>query len=112
MPHVARGGGPGPGQQPDRCEDDGNDEELADLDSDRRIRDWTDSLTPEWLAGDAVWNSGAAQQTGTKQRAILEMQLFNHQTHQRGQLHVMLSQQGASMFHTDLSFMPEEAERV
>ncbi len=75
--------------------------------SDRKIQNWTDELTEDWLKGSAVWNSGAAQQTDTKNRAVLVMQFFNHQTHHRGQLHVMLSQQGATMFHTDLSYMPE-----
>jgi uncharacterized damage-inducible protein DinB len=78
--------------------------------SDIRIRDWTDTLTADWLTGDAIWQSGAAEQTARKPRGMLIMQLFNHQTHHRGQLHVMLSQQGVKMFHTDLSFMPEEAE--
>lgn len=78
--------------------------------SDQSIRDWTDGLSEEWLAGEALWNSGAAEEEGRKQRSVLIMQLFNHQTHHRGQLHVMLSQQGAKMFHTDLSFMPETTD--
>jgi len=70
------------------------------------IARFTKTLTPAWLAGNATWASGAAERTAVRPRAMLLMQLFNHQTHHRGQLHVMLSQQGAKTPHTDLSFMP------
>ncbi len=72
------------------------------------IVEWADTISETWLEGTRIWNSGAAQQQGRKSNAILLVQLFNHQTHHRGQLHVMLSQQGVKTPHTDVSFMPED----
>jgi len=36
------------------------------------------------------------------------MQLFNHQTHHRGQVHAMLTAAGQKSNDTDLPFMPED----
>ena len=38
--------------------------------------------------------------------ALLVVQVFNHQTHHRGQLTTLLSQQGIDLGGTDLPFMP------
>lgn len=68
---------------------------------------WAKALDPAWLEGDLSWYSGAAQRDITKPRAALVMQVFNHQTHHRGQIHAMLTAAGARPSDTDIPFMPE-----
>ena len=46
---------------------------------------WAEKLDPAWLDGD----------------------LFNHQTHHRGQVHAMLTAAGAKPDDTDMPFMPQ-----
>ncbi|MEM7693109.1 MAG: DinB family protein [Pseudomonadota bacterium] len=75
-----------------------------------RICEWAEGVTPLWLAGVTLWRSGTAEREAIRPRSMLVVQLFNHQTHHRGQLHVMLSQLGAKTPHTDLCFLPEPEE--
>ncbi|MGV6810972.1 MAG: DinB family protein, partial [Brevirhabdus sp.] len=58
--------------------------------------------------GDLNWYSGAMGRDMSKPRAICLMQLFNHQTHHRGQIHAMLTAAGARPGDTDIPFMPED----
>ena len=44
--------------------------------------------------------------TRTRSRWLLVAHLFNHQTHHRGQVTTLLTQQGHDMGSTDLPFMP------
>ncbi len=75
---------------------------------DARILGWTERLAPEDVDGDLTWYSGAIGRELVKPRAICIMQLFNHQTHHRGQIHAMLTAAGAKPHDTDLPFMPED----
>jgi len=77
--------------------------------ADARIVDWGERVLAQDLAGDLTWYSGAMGRELTKPRALLVMQLFNHQTHHRGQVHAMLTAAGARPDDTDLPFMPEDA---
>jgi uncharacterized damage-inducible protein DinB len=74
---------------------------------DRVISDWAMSVDPEWLSGDLTWHSNAIGRDVSKPRALLVMQLFNHQTHHRGQIHAMLTAAGALPEATDLQYMPD-----
>lgn len=74
---------------------------------DRRILDWANALVPTDLNGDLVWFSGASQSEKRKAKALCVMQLFNHQTHHRGQVHTMLTSIGVQTSPTDLPFMPD-----
>ena len=74
---------------------------------DARIRDWADALTPDWFDGDLTWYSGALGREVTRPRRELSVQLFNHQTHHRGQIHAMLTAAGMRPGDTDLPFMPD-----
>ncbi|AUH63119.1 DinB family protein [Paracoccus zhejiangensis] len=74
---------------------------------DRRILDWASHVAPDWFEGDLTWHSGALGRQITRPRAELVVQLFNHQTHHRGQIHAMLTAAGARPSDTDLPFMPE-----
>lgn len=76
---------------------------------DARITLWADSLHAVDLVGDMEWYSGATKRQMSKPMAICVMQLFNHQTHHRGQVHAMLTAAGQKPNDTDIPFMPEDA---
>ena len=71
------------------------------------ILDWAHTVDEEWFKGDLSWYSGAVGRDVTKPRAMLSIQLFNHQTHHRGQIHAMLTAAGARPDDTDVPFMPD-----
>lgn len=75
---------------------------------DGRIKLWAASVSAIDLVGDVTWYSVAAGREITKSKALCVMQLFNHQTHHRGQIHAMLTAIGQRPDDTDLPFMPEE----
>lgn len=77
--------------------------------TDERIEAWAARLDETDLEGDLGWQSGVLGREVTKPRALLIMHFFNHQTHHRGQVHVMLTATGARPGATDLAFMPEAA---
>lgn len=70
------------------------------------IEDWAASLTNADLNGTTSWYppDGAARIKMAK--AICVVQLFNHQTHHRGQIHAMLTAAGAEPAPTDIPAMP------
>jgi len=74
---------------------------------DTRFIAWADIVKPEDLTGDLAWYSKAMSRQFTKTRALCVMQMFNHQTHHRGQIHMMLTSLGINPQDTDLPFMPE-----
>jgi uncharacterized damage-inducible protein DinB len=74
---------------------------------DARIDLWAHSLSESDLTGDLHWHSVAMGLDFTKPKALCVMQLFNHQTHHRGQVHAMLTAIGIKPNDTDLPFMPE-----
>jgi len=63
-------------------------------------------MTQAEIDGDLVYRdtTGAEQR---RDRALCLMQVFNHQTHHRGQVHAMLTAAGAKPDDTDLQFMPD-----
>ena len=75
---------------------------------DARIQLWASSVSAIDLVGDLNWYSHAMDRAFTKPIALCVMQLFNHQTHHRGQVHVMLTAMGLKPNDTDLPFMPED----
>ncbi|MGJ8623710.1 MAG: DinB family protein [Yoonia sp.] len=74
---------------------------------DARISLWAASVSAIDLVGDFTWYSAALKREFTKPRALCVMQMFNHQTHHRGQIHAMLTALGQRPNDTDLPFMPE-----
>lgn len=74
---------------------------------DARITLWAQSVSAIDLVGDLAWYSGAAEREMSKPKGLCVMQLFNHQTHHRGQVHAMLTSIGIKPNDTDLPFMPE-----
>ena len=75
---------------------------------DARIASWAWSVSEEDLTRDLSWYSGFLQTDMVRPKALCVMQLFNHQTHHRGQVHAMLTAAGAKPEDTDLPFMPDE----
>jgi uncharacterized damage-inducible protein DinB len=75
---------------------------------DARIAAWSWSIMDADLAGDFTWFSVMLGRQITQPKTICVMQLFNHQTHHRGQVHAMLTACGVKTPDTDLPFMPDE----
>ncbi|PUB11306.1 DinB family protein [Yoonia sediminilitoris] len=74
---------------------------------DARITLWAESIAAVDLVGDIAWYSGAMKRDMVRPKALCVMQLFNHQTHHRGQVHAMLTAAGQKPNDTDIPFMPE-----
>jgi len=74
---------------------------------DRQILDWAHRVAPEWFEGDLTWYSGMSGRTASRPKKMLSVQLFNHQTHHRGQIHAMLTAAGAKPDATDIQAIPE-----
>ncbi|MCV6590517.1 MAG: DinB family protein [Marinobacterium sp.] len=74
---------------------------------DQLIIDWCDELQPEHLSHPLTYHNtqGIAS---TRPFGLLVTHLFNHQTHHRGQVTTLLSQQGIDIAITDLlALIPE-----
>lgn len=77
-------------------------------DMDLAIRDWTAGVSAADLAREVAWTPGS---TGVERRdslGLMAMQMFNHQTHHRGQAHALITAAGAKPGPTDLPFTPED----
>ncbi|WP_138470840.1 DinB family protein [Poseidonocella sp. HB161398] len=81
----------------------------ARMAQDAVIAVWAEAATPADLEGDLVWTSVGDGAELRRPRAICIMQIFNHQTHHRGQIHAMLTAAGARPGTTDLPFLPDDA---
>lgn len=73
---------------------------------DRDIISWADELAPEWLEAPFTYTSAADGKFRTLPAWILVTQMFNHQTHHRGQLTTLLNQLGLDHGATDIPVMP------
>jgi uncharacterized damage-inducible protein DinB len=73
---------------------------------DERLEAWAASLTTDWLTLPLTYTSKVDQRERTVPRWTLVTHLFNHQTHHRGQVTTLLSQQGIDIGSTDIPFMP------
>lgn len=77
--------------------------------TDGLIKLWADQIKPADLRGDLSWYSGAMKQDFSRPVAECITHFFNHQTHHRGQVHMMLTAAGRDAPVSDLIFMPEDA---
>ncbi|MBP0579348.1 DinB family protein [Labrys sp. LIt4] len=73
---------------------------------DEEIEAWAARLLDADLAGMVAWRPGEGSTRVEKPRALCVMQLFNHQTHHRGQIHAMLTATGTLPGPTDLEMLP------
>lgn len=74
---------------------------------DGRISKWARAVRQLDLTGDLTYYSGSAEREMTLSKQTCVLQMFNHQTHHRGQLHAMLGAAGAPMPVTDIPMLPE-----
>jgi uncharacterized damage-inducible protein DinB len=74
---------------------------------DQRLVDWSESLSPDWLAETLTYTSKVDGRLRTVPQWVLVAHMFNHQTHHRGQVTTLLSQMGLDVGSTDIPFMPE-----
>ncbi len=73
---------------------------------DRDILEWAAGVTAQWLNEPMTWTSKLYGITQTHPRWVLVSQMFNHQTHHRGQITTLLSQQGIDVGVTDIPMLP------
>ena len=73
---------------------------------DKEISDWAAQLDGAQLAGTLTWYSVVAQREMSRPRWLCVMQMFNHQTHHRGQVTTLLKQAGIDPGVTDLPWAP------
>ncbi len=78
----------------------------ARAETDARLLAWAQSLDPASDTATLTFFSVTYQKQRTLSHSVVAMQLFNHQTHHRGQVTAMLSQQGVNVGVTDLPWMP------
>jgi uncharacterized damage-inducible protein DinB len=75
--------------------------------TDQDIEGWTQGLTAQQLAGKLRYTSIVNPEPRAHDLAICVAHFFNHQTHHRGQVTVLLSQCGKDYGVTDLMALPE-----
>ena len=74
--------------------------------TDVAIVDWASRLNPDWLATELTWTSVLDGKTRTLPLWAVVTQMFNHQTHHRGQVTTLLAQRGIDIGETDLPWLP------
>jgi uncharacterized damage-inducible protein DinB len=74
--------------------------------TDRRILDWIAGLDRAGLAETLTFTSVVDGETRTLPRWVMVTQMFNHQTHHRGQATTLLKQLGADPGIVDIPWMP------
>ncbi|MBY6152635.1 DinB family protein [Vannielia litorea] len=80
--------------------------EAARFQLDGRIKIWAAGLKEVALVGDLSWYSKDYDAHYRKPMGVCVTQLFNHQTHHRGQVHAMLTSIGVDPGVTDVPFLP------
>lgn len=73
---------------------------------DDEIAGWAAQVDVEQLGGALTWYSGVAKRELTRPRWLCVTQMFNHQTHHRGQVTTLLKQAGIDPGVTDLPWAP------
>ncbi|MDU9002598.1 DinB family protein [Sedimentitalea todarodis] len=76
------------------------------LQRNEEIEEWTARLVDADLNGTVVWYPGDGSARIERPTALCAAELFNHETHHRGQVHAMLTAAGAKPEPTDLSMVP------
>ena len=77
---------------------------------DRRIVDWTASLSDEALAGRFTYVTVTDMRTVSQRLAPALAHFFNHQTHHRGQAHAILTTLGQPSLALDLIYFQRTEE--
>ncbi len=74
---------------------------------DAEIESWAKRLGGRDLAGNVAWYPPGGAGRIEMPKTLCVIQLFNHQTHHRGQVHALLTGFGAQPAPTDLPAMPK-----
>lgn len=77
---------------------------------DARIRDWVAGLSEKDLAGDIQYRPVSSPEPVTQPLAGALAHVFNHQTHHRGQCHMILTVLGQPSLTLDLAFFQRTPE--
>jgi uncharacterized damage-inducible protein DinB len=88
---------------------------IADFDEMHRLRQTADAGMAEWAArlepadleGTLNWYSGVKQRDVSSPRGFIIANMFNHQTHHRGQAHALITRAGEATGDTDLWMLIE-----
>jgi len=80
--------------------------------TDARISDWISGLDRGWLDEALTFTSMIDGVTRTLPRWAMVTQMFNHQTHHRGQATTLLTQLGADPGTTDIPWLPALYEEI
>lgn len=75
---------------------------------DGAIRIWADTVRSLDLKGELSWFSGTMKRDFQQPLDLCVTQLFNHQTHHRGQVHAMMTAAGLDAPVSDMILMPED----
>ena len=75
--------------------------------TDLEIIDWSKNLEDNWLNGDFEFTSKVDGITRNIPAWAVVTQMFNHQTHHRGQLTTLIKQLGHEPGITDIPWLPE-----
>ena len=75
------------------------------FDTDAAILDWARQVTEDSFRGELQWYSSVLKSEVSRPKWTLVVQLFNHGTHHRGQVHAMLTAAGAKPQDTDVPFL-------
>ncbi|HVV49237.1 MAG TPA: DinB family protein [Polyangia bacterium] len=79
---------------------------VARVAMDQEILTWARALTPADLAEPMTWTAKLYGFTQTHPRWVQVVQMFNHQTHHRGQVHALLTAAGIDVGPTDVPVLP------
>jgi uncharacterized damage-inducible protein DinB len=76
--------------------------------TDAELIDWSGRVSEEDLTGEFCWRPGGTETTVCRPNWTLVIQLFNHSTHHRGQVHAMLTAAGVKPGDTDVQYLESE----
>jgi uncharacterized damage-inducible protein DinB len=79
---------------------------VAREEADQATLEWAAQVTQDDLVGPLTWYSLSRAETAVQPRWALVIQLFNHGTHHRGQVHAMLTAAGVRPEDTDIQYLP------
>lgn len=74
---------------------------------DERIVAWAGRISDATLLEARDWRPGGTGEKRSLPVAVCVMQMFNHQTHHRGQIHAMLTAADQPGWVTDVPFLPD-----
>ena len=78
------------------------------FDTDTAILDWSRHVTEDSIRGELQWYSSIVESEVSRPKWALVIQLFNHGTHHRGQVHAMLTAAGAKPKDTDVQYLESD----